>query len=93
MFCKQVKRHKEFRLGVLTADTESSVNQLQQTRSFRKHWVSFIQPLRQIKLQGQRDAVTELGSQIQLVHYINLAARVLSHLCKQQKYNISTAEV
>lgn len=94
MFCEQVKRYEEFRLGVLTADTESSVDQLQQTRSFRKHGVDFVQPLRQIKLQEQRD---ELGIQIELVHYsyiyIFFAARLLTNLCKQHEYHISTAEV
>lgn len=96
MFCEQVKRYEELRLGVLTADTESSVDQLQQTRSFRKHRVGFVQPLRQIKLQEQRDELSYI--QIELVHhcyvfFVFFAARLLTNLCKQHEYHISTAEV
>lgn len=47
--------------GILATDTESSMDQLQQTGSLRKHRMGFIQPLRQIELQGERDVVTVTG--------------------------------
>lgn len=55
MFGEKVKRREKLRLGVSAADAESSMDQFQQTCSLRKHGMGFIQPLRQIKLQGKRD--------------------------------------
>lgn len=51
VFGEEMKRSEKFRFGFSPADAQSSVNQIQQASSLRKHWIGFIQPLRQVKLQ------------------------------------------
>lgn len=87
-----MKRSKKLGLGISATDTQSTVNQLQQTGSFRKHRMSFIKPLGQIKLQGQRDAITLRGLDRLESHSVCCIC-VLSNLCEQHENDISTAEV
>lgn len=56
VFGKKMKRCLEFRLGVLAADTKRAVDQLQQTSSLRKHGMSFVQPLVQVKLRTRESS-------------------------------------
>lgn len=51
VFGEKMERSQQFRFGFSPADAESSVHQIQQAGSLREHRISFIQPLRQVKLQ------------------------------------------
>lgn len=95
VFGKKVKRRLEFRLGVLAADAESAVDQLQQTGSLRKHGVSLVQPLGQVKLQTResRSPSVETSGCTSSSTTSATPSNMLANLCKQHENDIGRVEV